>query len=37
MHAAIIYMSLGYADADAKLNTYGAIKEDPEEFTKWFR
>ncbi|MBW1773271.1 MAG: nitroreductase [Deltaproteobacteria bacterium] len=33
----IICISLGYADADAKLNTYRAIKQDPEEFTKWFR
>lgn len=32
----VICISLGYADADARLNTYQAIKQDPEAFTKWF-
>ena len=33
----IICISLGYPDNDAKLNTYRAVKQQPEEFTKWYR
>ncbi|MFC1533365.1 nitroreductase [Thermodesulfobacteriota bacterium] len=33
----IIGISLGYPDYDAKLNTYRAIKQKPEEFTRWYR
>jgi len=33
----VICISLGYPDKKAKLNTYRAIKEKPEEFTKWYR
>ena len=33
----IICISLGYSDSEAKLNTYRATKQKPEEFTKWYR
>ena len=33
----VICISLGYPDNEAKLNTYRAIKQKPEEFTKWYR
>ena len=33
----LICISLGYPDNEAKLNTYRAIKQKPEEFTKWYR
>jgi nitroreductase len=33
----IIGVSLGYPDNEAKLNTYRAIKQKPEEFVKWYR
>jgi nitroreductase len=32
----IICISLGYPDNEAKLNTYRATKQKPEEFTKWY-
>lgn len=32
----IICISLGYSDNEAKLNTYRATKQKPEEFTKWY-
>ena len=32
----IICISLGYSDNKAKLNTYRAAKQRPEEFTKWY-
>jgi nitroreductase len=31
----VICISLGFADPDAKLNTYRAVKQTPEEFTQW--
>ncbi len=33
----VICISFGYPDNEAKLNTYRAIKQKPEEFTKWYR
>ena len=33
----IICIALGYPDFAAKLNTYRAIKQPPEAFTKWYR
>jgi nitroreductase len=33
----LICISLGYPDNEAKLNTYRAIKQKPEEFAKWYR
>ena len=33
----VICISLGYPDNEAKLNTYRAIKQKPEEFTKCYR
>jgi nitroreductase len=33
----VICISLGYPKKEAKLNTYRAIKQKPEEFTKWHR
>ena len=33
----IICISLGYPDNESKLNTYRAIKQKPEAFTKWYR
>jgi nitroreductase len=33
----VICISLGYADNEAKLNTYRAVKQKPEEFTNWYR
>jgi nitroreductase len=33
----VICISLGYPDNEAKLNTYRAVKQKPEEFTKWYR
>jgi len=33
----VICISLGYTDTEAKLNTYRAVKQKPEEFTKWYR
>ena len=32
----VICISMGYPDNAARLNTYHAIKEKPEAFTKWF-
>jgi nitroreductase len=32
----IICISLGYSDSEAKLNTYRAIKQKSEDFTKWY-
>jgi len=33
----IICISLGYPDTRAKLNTYRAVKQQSEEFTRWYR
>jgi len=33
----MICVSVGYPDSEAKLNTYKAIKQKPEDFTKWYR
>jgi nitroreductase len=33
----IICISIGYPDNEAKLNTYRAIKQKPEEFTRWYK
>jgi len=33
----VICISLGYPDNEAKLNTYQAIKQKPEAFTKWYK
>lgn len=33
----MICISLGYPDNEAKLNTYRAVKQTPDEFTKWYR
>jgi nitroreductase len=33
----VICISLGYTDTEAKLNTYRAFKQKPEEFTKWYK
>lgn len=33
----IICISMGYVEEGAKLNTYRAIKQDPEAFTKWVK
>jgi len=33
----VICISLGYPDDEAKLNTYHAVKQKPEEFTKWYK
>ena len=33
----VICIALGYPDNEAKLNTYRAVKQNPEEFTKWYR
>jgi nitroreductase len=33
----VICISLGYPKKEAKLNAYRAIKQKPEEFTKWYR
>lgn len=33
----LVCLSLGYPDYEAKLNTYRAIKQKPEAFTKWYR
>jgi len=33
----VICISLGYSDNEAKLNAYRAVKQEPEEFTKWYR
>jgi len=33
----VICISLGYPDNEAKLNTYRAVKQKPEDFTKWYR
>ena len=32
----IIGISMGYPDMEAKLNTYRAVKQKPEEFTRWY-
>ena len=32
----VICISLGYPDTEATLNTYRAIKQKPEEFTRWY-
>jgi nitroreductase len=33
----VICISLGYPDNEATLNTYRAVKQKPQEFTKWYR
>jgi nitroreductase len=33
----IICISLGYPDTEAKLNTYRAVKQKHEEFTRWYK
>jgi len=33
----VICIALGYPDNEAKLNTYRAIKQKPEEYTKWYK
>jgi nitroreductase len=33
----VIGISIGYPDEGAKLNEYRALKQKPEEFTKWYR
>jgi len=33
----VICISMGYPDNEAKLNTYRAIKQKPQEFMKWYR
>jgi nitroreductase len=33
----VICISLGYPDTEATLNAYRAIKQKPEEFTKWYK
>ncbi len=32
----VVCISIGYPDNEAKLNSYRAIKQKPEEFTKWY-
>jgi nitroreductase len=32
----VICISLGYPDTEATLNTYQAVKQTPEEFTRWY-
>jgi len=32
----VICISLGYPDEKAKLNTYCSVKQNPDEFTKWY-
>ena len=32
----VICISLGYPDKKAKLNTYRSLKQNPDEFTKWY-
>ncbi len=33
----VIGISIGYPDEEAKLNEYRALKQKPEEFTRWYR
>jgi len=33
----VICISIGYPDEKAKLNQYRALKQKPEEFTKWYK
>ena len=33
----VICVSIGYPDESAKLNEYRALKQRPEDFTKWYR
>ena len=32
----VICISLGYPDEKAKLDTYCSVKQNPDEFTKWY-